>query len=83
MRLDSPGFVILAIIGLYVMSYSAFRLAGTEQSPRDGHYYVIFPDTVFGRVLFYGFLPISTVDEVVTGARVQVGPHSEAPRNPP
>ena len=77
MRLESPVFVILAILGLYVMSYSAFRIAGTERSPSDGRHDVIFPDTTFGHALYYGFLPISFVDEAVSGARVRVGPRRE------
>ena len=70
----SWGFLLLAVLALYVGGYLLFRQARAETWSRDNRSYVIFPEGA-GLALYYLWRPLSYIDGRATGIGAHIGPH--------
>jgi hypothetical protein len=67
-------FVIVLIVGaIYTGTYIRMRTSHVERWNRDGHNYVIFPQS---RLVYYLYRPLTYVDAHLTGMRFHIGPHN-------
>ena len=68
------SFVIVLIVGaIYTGTYIWLRTSHVERWNRDGHNYVILPQS---RLVYYLYRPLTYVDAHLTGMRFQIGPHN-------
>jgi len=66
-------FVIVLIVGaVYMGTYLWLRKSCVERGDRDGHNYVMFPQS---RLVYYVYRPLTYVDAHLTGMRFHIGPH--------
>jgi hypothetical protein len=65
---------ILVVITIYIGSYTWLRAIRVERWDRDGHDYVILPEST---VVYYVYRPLIYVDAHLTGMRFHIGPHRE------
>ncbi len=65
---------ILAVIMLYFGTYTWLRASHVERWNRDGHDYVILPQST---VVYYIYRPLTYIDTYLTGMRFHIGPHRE------
>lgn len=66
--------MILALVA-YAASYAYLRGQYVERWKKDGHDYVIFPESAM--ILYYFYRPAALVDGALTGMRFHIGPHEE------
>lgn len=66
---------LLMLLVLYVGSYIGFRQTHIEVWDKDKASYVLFPETDFGRALYYGWRPLSYADQRLTGVGAHIGAH--------
>jgi hypothetical protein len=64
--------VILLLLPAYVGSYFWMRSSHIERWDRDGHNYVILPQS---RAIYYLYRPLTYLDARLTGMRFHIGPH--------
>jgi hypothetical protein len=65
--------VIVLIVGaVYMGTYIWLRKSCVERWDRDGHNYVMFPQS---RLVYYAYRPLTYVDVHLTGMRFHIGPH--------
>lgn len=65
--------VVFGVFALYLIGYALIRIMSAEVWDKDGHTYVIFPESP--KVIYYVYRPLSYLDEAVTGVRAHIGPH--------
>ena len=66
-------FVIVLIVGaVYMGTYIWLRKSCVERWDRDGHNYVMFPQS---HLVYYVYRPLTYVDAHLTGMRFHIGPH--------
>jgi hypothetical protein len=66
-------FVTVVIVGaVYIATYIWLRTSRVERWNRDGHNYVMFPQS---RLVYYVYRPLTYVDAHLTGMRFHIGPH--------
>ena len=65
--------VIIGLVFLYLLGYALIRMMNAEMWEKDGHTYVIFPESP--KVIYYLYRPLSYIDGAVTGIRSHIGPH--------
>jgi hypothetical protein len=66
--------VILLVITIYVGTYIWLRASHVERWDRDGHEYVILPQS---SVVYYVYRPLAYIDAHLTGMHFHIGPHHE------
>ena len=66
--------LIFALIA-YTASYAHLRGQYVQRWKKDGHDYVIFPESAM--ILYYFYRPAAIVDGALTGMRFHIGPHEE------
>lgn len=67
------SFVIVLIVGaIYTGTYIWLRTSHVERWNRDGHNYVILPQS---RLVYYLYRPLTYIDAHLTGMRFHIGPH--------
>jgi hypothetical protein len=66
--------LIFALIA-YTASYAYLRGQYVQRWKKDGHDYVIFPESAM--ILYYFYRPAAIVDGALTGMRFHIGPHEE------
>ena len=64
--------MLLILLAAYVGSYGWLRSSHIERWDRDGHDYVIFPQSA---AIYYFYRPLTYLDARVTGMRFHIGPH--------
>jgi hypothetical protein len=67
--------IVFLLIAIYVAGYGVFRQTQTEVWANDSNSYVIFPDSVIGRVAYYAWRPLAYLDGKLSGMRFHIGPH--------
>jgi hypothetical protein len=65
---------LLVILTMYLGSYTWLRASHIERWHRDGHNYVILPQST---VVYYVYRPLTYIDAHLTGMRFHIGPHRE------
>jgi hypothetical protein len=71
---EALSFAILVVIMMFVGSYIWLRTSDVERWDRNGHDYVILPQST---VVYYVYRPLIYVDAHLTGMRFHIGPHRE------
>lgn len=66
-------WILIALIGLYLVGYAVLRTINAEVWDKDGQTYVLFPENAV--VLYYLYRPMTYADGAVTGMRFHIGPH--------
>jgi hypothetical protein len=64
--------LLLALLVLYIGSYTWFRSTHIERWDRDRREYVIFPQSA---ALYYFYRPLAYIDARLTGVGFHIGPH--------
>jgi hypothetical protein len=67
--------LFFALIIIYVAGYVVFRQTQSEVWTNDSNSYVIFPESVLGRLAYYAWRPLSYLDAKLSGMRFHIGPH--------
>jgi hypothetical protein len=65
--------LIILLLAIYLLSYTAIRIVNAETWEKDQQVYVIFPKSPIA--LYYLFRPLSYLDAKVTGMKFHIGPH--------
>jgi hypothetical protein len=64
--------VVVALFVVYVGTYVWLRGSHVERWDRDGHDYVILPQST---AIYYLYRPLTYLDARLTGMRFHIGPH--------
>ena len=64
--------VVVLLAAVYVGTYMWLRTSHVEHWDRDGHNYVILPQS---RLIDYVYRPLTYIDAHLTGMRFHIGPH--------
>jgi hypothetical protein len=64
--------MIVVVFAAYVSTYVWLRSSHIERWERDGHDYVILPQST---AIYYFYRPLTYFDARITGMRFHIGPH--------